>query len=118
EYALPDLSARGHALHEPAALWLPNEPQPCQKAGSAPPRPKLCANEARPHKAPPPLAAKGTGALPEAGIGSPAVQLGAERTRAPPKARIGACPAELTRGGSSCPAPPLRRSWSERASVG
>ncbi len=52
EYALPDLSARGHALHEPAALWLPNEPEPCQKAVSAPPRSNLVPNEPEPRQKP------------------------------------------------------------------
>jgi hypothetical protein len=36
EYALPDPAAPGHMLHEPAAPWLPNEPEPAAVLAPAP----------------------------------------------------------------------------------
>jgi hypothetical protein len=41
EYTLPKPPARGRTLHEPAAPWLPKEPEPRQKTPSAPARPDL-----------------------------------------------------------------------------
>jgi hypothetical protein len=41
DYALPEPPARAPALHEPAAPWLPNEPEPRQKSAAAPAGPGL-----------------------------------------------------------------------------
>jgi hypothetical protein len=30
EYVIPDRAGPGHALHEPAARWTPNEPEPAR----------------------------------------------------------------------------------------
>ena len=51
EYTLPEPPALGRALHEPAAPWMPTEPEARQHAASAPPRPALVPNEPEPHRA-------------------------------------------------------------------
>ena len=49
DYVLPDRGAPGRTLHEPAAPWMPNEPETPQPAASAPARPDLAPNEPEPH---------------------------------------------------------------------
>jgi hypothetical protein len=51
EYTLPESPAPARTLHEPAARWLPNEPEPRQHAASAPARPDLVPNQPEPHRA-------------------------------------------------------------------
>ena len=51
EYAFPEPPAPGRTLHEPAAPWLPNEPEPRQRAASAPVRRDLVPNEPEAHRA-------------------------------------------------------------------
>jgi hypothetical protein len=50
EYALPEAPPRGHTLHESAAPWLPNEPEPRAKAAPARARPDLAPNEPEPRR--------------------------------------------------------------------
>ena len=45
EYVLPDRPLPGHALHEPAAAWLPDEPEAGQRVRSAPAPRGLMPNE-------------------------------------------------------------------------
>ena len=45
DYVMPAPPVPGPALHEPAAPWRPNEPEPHQRAAPAPARPDCAPNE-------------------------------------------------------------------------
>jgi hypothetical protein len=48
EYILPEPPARGRTLHEPAAPWTPNEPEPRHRAASPAAQPTFAANKPEP----------------------------------------------------------------------
>jgi hypothetical protein len=90
EYLSTEPPARGRALHDPAAPWTPNEPEPRQKPAVAPARPDRAPNEPEParraqRRLPDPTAHRTNPSPPEGCSGAGPARSRPERTRSAPR---------------------------------